>query len=100
MTEPRIRLSTRAELDLFEAEDWYFQKSPIASERFRNEVENAFVRLQKHALLPRPKRDGSRRLSLHVFPYDLIYFIREDVIFVAAIDHHRRKPGHWRKHLQ
>jgi len=39
---------------------------------------------------------GNRRVSLHRFPYHLIYRIEPARVFILAIAHHRRAPGYWR----
>ncbi|MCU1230684.1 MAG: type toxin-antitoxin system RelE/ParE family toxin [Acidobacteria bacterium] len=39
--------------------------------------------------------DGARRLSIHGFPYSVIYILRPDEVYVIAIAHHRRDPDYW-----
>ncbi len=34
------------------------------------------------------------------FPYNIVYVIRGDVVFIIAIAHHRRQPGYWRTRLR
>ncbi|HKO02845.1 MAG TPA: type II toxin-antitoxin system RelE/ParE family toxin [Thermoanaerobaculia bacterium] len=38
---------------------------------------------------------GARRLSLDGFPYDVVYVLRPDEIYIIAIAHHRRDPNYW-----
>jgi toxin ParE1/3/4 len=31
------------------------------------------------------------------FPYNIIYRVWEDYIYLVAVAHHRRRPGYWRE---
>ncbi|MGO1544019.1 MAG: hypothetical protein ACTHXA_06725 [Gulosibacter sp.] len=35
-----------------------------------------------------------------VFPYGIIFFVRDDEVVVVAYAHERRRPGYWRKRLK
>lgn len=41
-----------------------------------------------------------RRKGVEVFPYGIIYFVRDDEIMVVAYAHEKRRPGYWRMRLQ
>jgi mRNA-degrading endonuclease RelE of RelBE toxin-antitoxin system len=43
------------------------------------------------------RRAGFRYGSVARIPYRVIYRIHEDVIFIAAVYHGRRKPYGWKK---
>ena len=36
-----------------------------------------------------------RRCLVHRFPYGVIYAVEDDVVYVAAVMHLKRKPGYW-----
>ena len=36
-----------------------------------------------------------RRYLVQRFPYGLIYVVQEDVIYIAAVMHLKRKPDYW-----
>ena len=42
---------------------------------------------------------GGRGYILRRFPYTVIYIELETVIWVAAVAHHRRRPGYWSHRL-
>jgi toxin ParE1/3/4 len=41
----------------------------------------------------------ARRHFSDVFPYAVIYLEREDVLWVVAFMHMKRKPGYWKERL-
>ncbi|MFL5381639.1 MAG: type II toxin-antitoxin system RelE/ParE family toxin [Longimicrobiaceae bacterium] len=51
--------------------------------------------LTEHPYAGRPTRFGARRLTLHTYPYDLIYRLHDGGVLVTAVAHHRRKPWYW-----
>ncbi len=40
-----------------------------------------------------------RRKGIDVFPYGIVYFVRDAEIIVVAYAHDKRRPGYWRKRL-
>jgi hypothetical protein len=48
----------------------------------------------------RPHLLGSRVWKLIGFPYNIVYVIRGDVVFIIAIAHYRRQRGYWRSRLR
>jgi toxin ParE1/3/4 len=64
---------------------------------FRREVECALVRLQAGpGQYPPQGRTGFRKCFVDRFPYTVFFLEMDEVIWVAAIAHGRRKPGYWR----
>ncbi|HBC88616.1 MAG TPA: type II toxin-antitoxin system RelE/ParE family toxin [Lentisphaeria bacterium] len=43
--------------------------------------------------------DGTRRFSTKRFPYQIVYSIHEDFIWIIAIAHHKRFPEYWKERL-
>ena len=44
------------------------------------------------------RRAGRFRVfTMADWPYKIVYALEEDLIFITAIAHHKRKPGYWRK---
>jgi toxin ParE1/3/4 len=68
--------------------------------RFVSEIDRAAALLADNPSIGTPKGDGARGLVLNGVPYTIYYVIRPDHILVAAIAHHSRKDGYWRKRLR
>jgi len=41
-------------------------------------------------------KQGTKRLILRRFPYDIVVVDRGDERLIVALAHHPRKPGYWR----
>lgn len=33
------------------------------------------------------------------FPYQIVYFVREDLLTILAVAHSKRRPGYWRDRI-
>jgi plasmid stabilization system protein ParE len=75
-------------------------RDPYAERRFTRWVKAAFA-----SLCASPRRyplwrgraggKGVRKRLVRKFPYAIPYLPDEDVAFVLAVAHHRRRPGYW-----
>ena len=90
---------TEAAAELFEAGDYYESKQEGLGRRFRNEVLEVCGLIVQQPLLWRERAGGYRRVNCPVFPYYIAYFIRGDLIVVAAVAHGHRRPGYWKQRL-
>ncbi len=92
----RISLSDEAEADANAATDWYVADGAIlAAEDFANAIERAFARLIDFPHIGKRTAHEARMLTLHDFPYSVIYRIHGDEVRIIAIAHHSRRPGYW-----
>ncbi len=89
-----------ASLELYEAAEYYENKEAGLGRRFRNEVLEVCRLIVQQPVLWRERRGGYRRVNCPVFPYYVAYFIRGDVIIVAAVAHGHRRPGYWKERLR
>ncbi|MCE7949965.1 MAG: type II toxin-antitoxin system RelE/ParE family toxin [Xanthomonadales bacterium PRO7] len=91
----RIELHPGAEIDIEEARRWYAQRSPIAAHAFLLEVEHVMERVAGSPERWPSHIADTRSYSFPRFPFRLVYFVRDSVVVVVAVCHHRRKPGYW-----
>ena len=89
-----------ASLELCEAAEYYESKQEGLGRRFRNELLEVCRLIVQQPVLWRERRGGYRRVNCPVFPYYVAYFIRGDLIVVAAIAHGHRRPGYWKERLR
>lgn len=89
-----------ASSELYEAAEYYESKEAGLGRRFRNEVLEVCRLIVQQPVLWRERRGGYRRVNCPVFPYYVAYFIRGDVIIVAAVAHGHRRPGYWKERLR
>jgi toxin ParE1/3/4 len=65
---------------------------------FLSEVEKAVMKIQQNPNLGTPyKIQGIRRYTIQSFPYLIFYTEFEEVIWVIAIAHGKRKPNYWKQ---
>ena len=63
---------------------------------FRIEVEAAVERLRRNPrIYPLHDDKGTRKLVLRRFPFTIFFVELEDSFWVAAVAHHKRRPGYW-----
>lgn len=63
--------------------------------KFRAEVKSAAERIARHPMAWSVERGEIRKCLLHKFPYNLLYSIEPDHIFIIAVAHQHRKPEYW-----
>ena len=94
-----LQFLPEASAELFETADYYESKQEGLGRRFRNEVLEVCGLIVQQPLLWRERAGGYRRVNCPVFPYYIAYFIRGDLILVAAVAHGHRRPGYWKQRL-
>ena len=62
---------------------------------FLTNVEAALDAIARRPDLWRRLKGRFRRCLVHRFPYGVIYAVEDDVVYVAAVMHLKRKPGYW-----
>jgi plasmid stabilization system protein ParE len=93
----RLEFLEEAEQDLLEVAAYYEAKEPGLGHQFRNEISRVCSSIMRDPCLWRERDNGYRRVNCPAFPYYVPYFIRKDVIIVAAIAHNKRGPTFWIK---
>lgn len=89
-----------ATAELYEAAQYYEAKEKGLGWRFRNEDLEICRTIVQQPFLWRERPGGYRRVNCPVFPYYVAYFIRGDLILVAAVAHGHRRPEYWRDRLR
>jgi hypothetical protein len=62
---------------------------------FRAEMRATLARIQNNPFAYAAESGSFRIAPLHRFPYSLIYEDLSDYIWIAAVAHHKRRPGYW-----
>jgi len=88
----RLVYQAEAEADVRAAFDWYERQREGLGEEFLGELSRAEHAARSNPLASRVIRRDARRITLHRFPYQLIYRLMDDVVVVIACFHGRRSP--------
>lgn len=87
---------SEAEWELHQASRHYEKQRAGLGREFRQEVESAVQRiLQNPRAFPVHDNEGTRRSLVRRFPYTVFFVELHDVLWVAAVAHHRRRPQYW-----
>ncbi len=93
-----------ARQELLDAVVWYDDQEHGLGYRLADELAVA-VRLIRDWPDAAPLYRGRSRIppirakGIDVFPYRIVYVVRDDEVIVIAYAHERRRPGYWRKRL-
>ncbi len=96
----RIIVHSEAELELWQAVDYYETKYVGLGLDLEQEVSRSLVDIQEAPDRWPAKIHGARCRLLHRFPYAIYYLELQDVIWVVAVAHTRRKPYYWRNRIK
>ncbi|ARV59034.1 plasmid stabilization system protein [Nostocales cyanobacterium HT-58-2] len=93
-----IVIHTEARKELDTAIAYYEEQKPGLGLDLLSEVEKVLENIQQNPNLGTPhKIEGVRRYAIKRFPYLIFYVELEEVIWVVAIAHGKRKPDYWKK---
>lgn len=92
-----VRLSEPAAEELAAAVRWYEQRRVDLGADFFDAVASTIELIRAHPEIGAERRGrvASRQFSVHRFPYKVMYRVRSDDIYVAAVAHSSRRPGYW-----
>lgn len=97
-----FHLARPARRDLIRDMNWYEQHQTGLGEQFLHAVRQAFHRVaanpQSHSKEESARwRREIRRCPVNGFPYQVIFEVRSQEIFVLAVAHNARQPGYWKR---
>ena len=97
MAPVKFHPAAREELEI--ALEHYGQvDAKLGSDFFAEYIERRTLIAEKPDLF-RDRIHGTRRVNLKRFPYYIAYLQIEDVIWIVAVAHARRRPFYWRDRL-
>ena len=94
-----LRLFEEAAEEVEHERHWYRQRSESAEASFLRELDHAIdAVLQSPQMWPRYMA-GTQRYVFPTFPFSLVYFVEEDLVFIVAIAAEHKEPGYWRDRM-
>jgi hypothetical protein len=92
---PRLVFHPDVSVEIRASYSWYQELAEGLGDDFLDELESAYEAiLEFHQTWPFFQK-GFRRFLLSRFPFSVIYRMNGDTIYIVAVMHHSRKPGHW-----
>lgn len=90
-----VTINERAEAEYEMAIEWYLARSPQAAERFIAAFDDFVMAISRRPTLFPLCDTRHRFVSLHRFPYSLIYRFDGNIAEIVAVAHSKRRPGYW-----
>jgi plasmid stabilization system protein ParE len=95
----RARFLGPAQAEVDEAVEYFDAQREGLGDRFEDDLRNTVEALVARPLTGRLLTERVRKFRMRTFRYNVIYVIDEDVAFIVAVAHHRRRPGYWQGRL-
>ncbi len=97
----RIEFHPEAEAELWDAVNWYEDRSALAGDRFLRSIREAVSAVAADPLRFQLLDEGLRVFRLRKFPFKVIYShdASGDSLLIVAIMHEKRRPDYWRGRL-
>ena len=95
----RVEFSSAASDEFLAALDYYEAESTDLGAAFVDDIEHAVGLISIFPSLGSSGPDATRRVHLRRFSFALVYLESSDVIWIVAVEHHRREPGYWQERL-
>lgn len=90
---------TPARAELREIIAYYNQQRDGLGQEFALELRQTLLRMKHYPLAWSPLSPRVRRCRVNRFPYSVIYEVRNDLLLIAAVQHHSKEPDSWRNRL-
>ena len=82
--------------EIDEGVDFYFERDPGVEDEFIDAIEAATRKLLEDPTFPREFDPPYRRVVADRFPYQIIYRIEDETIYVIAVMQQNRQEGYWK----
>jgi plasmid stabilization system protein ParE len=98
----KIIVHPEADIEVRQAIEFYKEHATAAAsaDDFVAELKHFRVLVLENPMIGKPFRRVARQFVIKRFPYSLFYQVRPDSILIAAVAHHKRRPGYWMKRLR
>jgi len=91
-----VVFADEAEMELEEAVSYVEKQWTGRGDRLRSAVEKAVARIQRFPGIGAVwMRTEYRKFNVQKFQYTVFYREFDDVIWIAAVAHQKRRPGYW-----
>jgi plasmid stabilization system protein ParE len=95
----KVKFLTPAEIELDEIIRYYERQRLRLGVQFGSELKHTLTRIRHYPEAWSPLSPRIRRCHVNRFPYSVIYEVREDLILIVAIQHHKQEPDRWQERL-
>ena len=94
-----VEFHPEAETEFIENALYYEYEVTGLGYRFIEEIERASKILIDQPRIGQPLDEQLQSFVLAEFPFSLIYSLDQDMIWIVAVAHQKRRPGYWRERI-
>jgi plasmid stabilization system protein ParE len=91
----QIEFTEPASIELDDAFEYYELQLPDLGKKFFNEILETIELISQFPKLFAHNSKHTRKAVLRKFPYNLIYSVYKNKIFIIAVAHQNRAPEYW-----
>ncbi len=95
----KVKFLTPAEIEFGEIIRYYERQRHHLGMEFRSELTHALNRIRNYPEAWTPLAPCIRCCQVSRFPYSVIYEVREKLILIVAVQHHKQEPDRWQERL-
>jgi toxin ParE1/3/4 len=95
-----VRFIDEAQREFLDIVDYYEQIYSGLGLAFKKEVNKVVDLITLFPDLCSKRQDGTQRMSTHRFPYQVIFFLFQDTLWIVSVAHHKRFPEYWKNRLK
>jgi hypothetical protein len=90
----------KADDEVFGSARLYERRGEGLGWRFLRAVQRSEDRIRNGPLIFPVLRDEIRKCPVRRFPFNVLFRVELDCVFVVAVAHHKRRPGYWLRRLR
>ena len=95
----KVLFIKEASIELLDTVNYYENICSGLGLDFKREVEKAIGLITLFPEICSTCNDKTQRMSIHRFPYQIIFFSYQDILWIIAVAHHKRFPEYWKNRL-
>lgn len=92
----KVIFATEVWAEVDTARDYYESEVEGLGKAFVHAVRDSIEEIKRYPTASRIIREPYRRFLTPRFPFGVIYQVSEDVIYVVAVAHLRKRPNYWK----
>jgi len=95
-----VKFINEAQKEFLDIVDHYEKTYPELGLAFKKEVHKVIDLITRFPDLCSKRQDGTQCISTHRFPYQVIFFLFQDTLWIVSVAHHKRFPEYWKNRLK
>ena len=96
----KVKISPDAEKEFREASFFYSNISKTLKSRFIEKFKSVKYYISMYPEGSPLIEEGIRHHVFDIFPFSVVYIVREEYIYIVAVAHHSQHPDYWKDRMK